>query len=398
MKEIKTIDLFAGAGGITEGFRQAGATCVFANDFNPHACETFRLNHPGVEMVCGAIQDLDARAIRKSLAVRKGELDVLVGGPPCQGFSINAPERFLEDPRNSLFKHYLRFVDEFAPKTFLFENVPGMLSLGGGRIFDTIISQMQERGYRISAKILLAAHYGVPQVRWRLIILGSRLNEAPKHPEPTHYYTCRPNFKGGATIATRLVPLDELRLKPSVTLADAISDLPPVEAGGGEEQTDYRGTKAKSQFARSMRENSKALHNHTANRLSKINFERLAHISPGSAWTSIPHELLPAGMQKARTSDHTMRYGRLSWNSLAGTMMTKCDPHWGAVFHPAQKRTFTVRETARIQSFPDTYRFLGPRAAQYEQVGNAVPVLMAKAIALSLHEHLAHTPPEKQCL
>jgi DNA (cytosine-5)-methyltransferase 1 len=195
MRNLKTIDLFAGAGGITEGFRQAGASCVFANDFNPHACETFRHNHPGVEMVCGAIQDLDAEAIRKSLSIRKGELDVLVGGPPCQGFSINAPERFLEDPRNSLFKHYLRFVDEFAPKTFLFENVPGMLSLGGGGIFDSIISQMRERGYRVSARILLAAHYGVPQVRWRMIILGSRLDEAPKHPEPTHYYDCPPTSK-----------------------------------------------------------------------------------------------------------------------------------------------------------------------------------------------------------
>jgi len=397
MREIKTIDLFAGAGGITEGFRQAGATCVFANDFNLHACQTFRLNHPGVENVCGRIQDLDARGIRKSLGLGKGDLDVLVGGPPCQGFSINAPERFLEDPRNSLFKHYLRFVDEFAPKTFMFENVPGMLSLGGGHIFDTIISQMQERGYRISARILLAAHYGVPQVRWRMIILGSTMASPPKHPEPTHFYTCRPNFKGGATIATRLIPLDEIRLKPAATLADAIADLPAVEAGGGTETMDYGRKTPKSPFALAMREGSKTLHNHTANRLSQINFDRLAHITPGAAWTSIPHDLLPAGMKKARTSDHTMRYGRLAWESLAGTMMTKCDPHWGAVFHPQQERTFTVRETARIQSFPDTYRFLGPRVAQYEQVGNAVPVLMAKAIAVSLAEHLAATTPETQC-
>jgi len=398
MTNLKTIDLFAGAGGITEGFRQAGASCVFANDFNPYACETFRHNHPGVEMICGPIQDLDASAIRKSLAMKKGELDVLVGGPPCQGFSINAPERFLEDPRNSLFKHYLRFVDEFAPKTFLFENVPGMLSLGGGGIFDTILGQMRERGYRVNARILLAAHYGVPQVRWRMIILGSRLEEAPMHPEPTHYYDCRPNFKGGATIATRLVPFDQLCLKPAVTLADAISDLPPVEAGGGKEEMAYGRLPAKSTYGETMREGSKLLYNHTANRLSKINFDRLAHIAPGSAWTSIPHELLPAGMKKARTSDHTMRYGRLSWDSLAGTMMTKCDPHWGAVFHPAQDRTFTVRETARIQSFPDSYRFLGPRVAQYEQVGNAVPVLMAKAIAVCLAEHLAATTPKTRCL
>jgi DNA (cytosine-5)-methyltransferase 1 len=396
-KGVTTIDLFAGAGGITEGFRQAGAHCVFANDFNPHACETFRYNHPNVNLIGGPIQSLDPRKIREDLSLAKGELDILVGGPPCQGFSINAPERFLEDPRNSMFKHYLRFVDEFAPKTFMFENVPGMLSLGGGKIFDTIISQMQERGYHTSARILLAAHYGVPQVRWRMIILGSRLSEAPRHPEPSHFYACRPNFKGGATIATRLVPLDELRLRPAVTLADAISDLPAIEPGKGDEVSSYGRKHAKSSFAMAMRNDSTQLYNHTANRLSKINLDRLAHIMPGNAWTSIPHGLLPAGMKKARTSDHTMRYGRLSWKSLAGTVMTKCDPHWGAVFHPEQNRTFTVRESARIQSFPDTYRFLGPRAAQYEQVGNAVPVLMAKAIAESLISHLSGTSAEISC-
>lgn len=340
-------------------------------------------------MVCGSIQDLDAARIRKTSGLDRGDLAILVGGPPCQGFSINAPERFLEDPRNSLFKHYLRFVDEFAPKLFMFENVPGMLSLGGGRIFDKIIGQMQERGYRTSARILLSAHYGVPQVRWRMIILGSRLGPPPAHPEPTHFHLCRPNFKGGASIATRLVPLDSLRLKSAVTLADAIADLPAVEAGGGTEEMEYGRPKTLPAYAKSMRDGSARLFNHTANRLSKINLDRLAHIQPGSAWTSIPHDLLPAGMQRARTSDHTMRYGRLAWESLAGTMMTKCDPHWGAVFHPEQDRTFTVRESARIQSFPDHYRFMGPRVAQYEQVGNAVPVLMAKAIAKTLIAHLA---------
>jgi DNA (cytosine-5)-methyltransferase 1 len=397
MKQIKTIDLFAGAGGITEGFRQAGAACIFANDFNPHACDTFHHNHPNVEVACGAIQDLKPREIRKGTGLEKGELDILVGGPPCQGFSINAPERFLEDPRNSLFKHYLHFVDEFAPKTFLFENVPGMLSLGGGQVFDTIIGQMQERGYRTSAKILLAAHYGVPQVRWRMIILGSRIGDAPPNPEPTHFYNGRPNFRGGATIATRLVPLDEYRLNPAVTLADAISDLPMVQAGGGDEVSGYGRKKRLSRYASRMREGSDQLFNHTANGLSKINLERLKHIAAGEAWTAIPFDLLPAGMQKARTSDHTMRYGRLRWTALAGTMMTKCDPHWGAVFHPEQLRTFTVREAARIQSFPDSYRFLGPRVAQYEQVGNAVPVLMAKAIAESLIGYLAENPFKISC-
>jgi len=397
MKSFKTIDLFAGAGGITEGFREAGAQCVFANDFNPHACETFRHNHPEVIVKAGSIEELNVSEIRKSTDLKKGELDVLVGGPPCQGFSINAPERFLEDPRNSLFKHYLRFIDEFAPKLLMFENVPGMLSLGGGKIFDTVIRQMQERGYRVSAKILLSAHYGVPQVRWRMIILGSRIGEAPKHPEPTHFYIGRPNFKGGSTIATRLVPLDQLRLSPPVTLHDAIADLPPVDAGCGEEVGAYFENGIQSDFAAAMRAGSTALYNHTANRLSNINLKRLEYIKAGQAWTAIPRDLLPAGMKKARASDHTMRYGRLQWSSLAGTMMTKCDPHWGAVFHPDQPRTFTVREAARIQSFPDSYRFLGPRVAQYEQVGNAVPVLMAKAVAESLSEYLSETPATLLC-
>ena len=128
--------------------------------------------------------------------------------------------------------------------------------------------------------------------------------------------------------------------------------------------------------------------NHTANKLSPINLERLTHIPPGGAWTDIPFALLPAGMKKARRSDHTKRYGRLAWDSLACTMLTKCDPHWGAVFHPDQQRAFSVREAARIQSFPDRYRFLGNKGSQFEQVVNAVPVLLAKAIAESMKVHL----------
>lgn len=396
-KQLTTIDLFAGAGGITEGFRQAGYQCLFANDFDKHACETFSLNHSGVDVSPGPIEDLDPSGIRKGLALQRGELDVLVGGPPCQGFSINAPGRFVEDPRNALFKHYLHFVDEFAPKTFLFENVPGMLSLGGGRIFENIIAEMNERGYHTRAQIILAAHYGVPQVRWRMIILGSRIGEAPKHPEASHFYTCRANFKGGATMATRLLPLDEFRLLPATTLRDAIYDLPPLKAGEGGETSCYDGHSNDSPYAEKMRGSGQVLYNHTANRLSEINLERLKHILPGEAWTSIPFDLLPKGMQRARRTDHTMRYGRLAWDSLSGTMMTKCDPHWGAVFHPDQARTFTVREAARIQSFGDHYRFLGPRVAQYKQVGNAVPVMMAEAIARAIRQCLATKTHEFSC-
>lgn len=360
---------------------------MFANDINSWAIETFRANHPQTQADNSPIEKVDAAALRRELNLARGELDVIVGGPPCQGFSINAPGRFLEDPRNSLFKHYIRFLDEFLPKTLLIENVPGMLSLGGGVIFDQIMKQLTIRGYAVHARILFAGHYGVPQQRWRTIILGSRFNRPPAHPAPTHYAQAFANFRGGRTMTFRLMPLQRAMLLPAATLGDAIRDLPKLEMGQGGEIVAY-DTPPESAYARSMRAGGSVTFNHYASVLSPQNVERMKYIKPGGSWRDIPHHLLPKGMQRARKSDHTKRYGRLSYDGLAGTVLTKCDPHWGAVFLPDQDRALTVREAARIQSFPDSYKFLGPRGAQYEQVGNAVPVLMAEAIARSLAEAL----------
>ena len=382
-QRFTTIDLFCGAGGITEGFRRAGFKCLYANDINHWAIETFRANHPGTHADNRPIEKVDAASLRRELKLRPGELDVIVGGPPCQGFSINAPERFLEDPRNSLFKHYIRFLDEFKPKTLLIENVPGMLSLAGGVIFEQILKELRGHGYDVQARILFAAHYGVPQERWRTIILGSRFSPCPAHPSPTHYATARANFKGGNTMTFRLMPLEQPALRPAVTLKEAIADLPRLEMGQGGEIVTY-DRPAKSQYACEMRGDGAVTFNHFAGVLAPQNVERMKYIKPGGSWRDIPHGLLPKGMQKARKSDHTKRYGRLRHDGLSGTILTKCDPHWGAVFLPDQDRALTVREAARIQSFPDTYKFLGPRVAQYEQVGNAVPVLMAEAIAREL--------------
>src|ERR1041384_5615899 len=168
---LLTIDLFSGAGGITEGFREAGYHCLYANDSMPEAMETFSYNHPGTWCDGRDIEEVDPAQVRARLKLHKGALDVLVGGPPCQGFSINAPERFLSDRRNKLFRDYLRFLEEFEPKAFLFENVPGLLSLGDGKVFRQIVREFAEHGYHVSEKILFAAHYGVPQERWRLILL-----------------------------------------------------------------------------------------------------------------------------------------------------------------------------------------------------------------------------------
>ncbi len=375
-----TLDLFCGAGGITEGFRQAGFDCLFATDLNPHAIDTFHNNHPSTPVACGPIEELQPNLIRQRVGLDVGELDCLVGGPPCQGFSINAPDRFLEDPRNSLFRHYIRFIDEFRPKTLLIENVPGMLSLANGLIANLIFEELARRGYTVTYRVLFAAHYGVPQQRWRLIVLASRLGEPIQHPEPETFALARANFTGGRRLTYRLGPIDEVRLPAAPTVLQAIGDLPELGPGQGGEIASYT-MPAHSVYARRMRQGSELVYNHVAPRISEINLERLKYIEPGGSWRDIPESLLPSGMRRARRSDHTKRYGRLHPDGLAGTVMTKVDPHWGPVFHYSQQRTLTVREAARMQSFPDAYRFSGPKVAQYEQVGNAVPVLLAAAVA-----------------
>lgn len=382
-RQLTTIDLFAGAGGLSEGFRQAGFKCLYANEIDRFAAATFGDNHPRTEVETAPVEEVLAGDVRTRLGLQKGELTVLTGGPPCQGFSINAPGRFLSDPRNSLFRHYVRFLEEFQPRVFVFENVPGLLSLGGGAIFERIVGEFARCGYAVAAKILFAAHYGVPQERWRLFILGARGAPPPLFPQPSHYAVRRANFRGGRTMVYRLEPDAARILEPYVSVAAALDDLPALEMGEGGEIVEY-DRPAHSEYARTLRNGGVQTYNHFAARLSEKNQARLRYIKPGGSWRDIPHELLPEGMKRARKSDHTRRYGRLHPDGLAGTIMTKCDPHWGPVFLPCQDRALTVREAARLQSFPDWYRFCGSRVSQYEQVGNAVPVLLARAVAESI--------------
>ena len=352
----------------------------------PEAIQTFRHNHPRVWADNRPIEDVSAEEIRRILKFRKCELDVLIGGPPCQGFSINAPDRFLYDPRNKLFKEYIRFLEEFKPSAFVFENVPGLLSLAEGKIFNQIVGELSSHGYTVSYRILFAAHYGVPQERWRLIIMGSRFGQVMP-PLPTHYATGRANFRGGRTLTFNLDESNEKSLHPFVNVGDAIGDLPRLALGEGSERVEYDQL-ANSSYSKSIRNPEGITFNHYASKLSKQNSERMKHVKPGGSWRDIPFDLLPAGMKKARKSDHTKRYGRLANSGLSGTVMTKCDPHWSSVFLPDQDRALTVREAARLQAFPDCYEFKGSRVSQYVQVGNAVPVLMARAIANSIREHL----------
>ncbi len=386
MSTLNMIDLFSGAGGLSEGLSEAGFNSLFASEIVPAYAETYKKNHPSSSVLTADIRSVDAAAIRDKLNIERGELDLIAGGPPCQGFSINAPIRSTLDERNHLFKEYLRFVDAFAPRAVLIENVPGLVSFEHGATLHAILDALAELGYGANVRILGAPFYGVPQMRWRTIVLGLRGRTLPPeaYPEPIYHAPIRANFTStfdGKSIIKE--PSPEANAK-FVTVKEAIGDLPPLKCG-------EQGKKVKEYFCEPFceyqirsRQGSIGVVNHEAPRLSPINLKRLEFIRPGGNWTDIPDELLPAGMKLARKSDHTKRYGRVCPDGLASTILTKCDPHWGAYFHYEQNRSFTVREAARLQSFPDHFIFTGTTAEQFAQVGNAVPPLLAQAVGLSL--------------
>ena len=380
------IDLFAGAGGLSEGLEEAGFHGIFASEIVPQYADTYRRNHPSTTVMTQDIRKLDAEDIRKQLGMKKGQLTLIAGGPPCQGFSINAPIRSTLDQRNHLFKEYLRFVDAFQPRAILIENVPGLVSFEDGDTLHAILNALGELGYGADVRILGAAYYGVPQMRWRTVILGLRGKELPRNafPEPVCHAPIRPNFTATFDGHSLLkIPAADI---PGnfVSVKDAIGDLPPVRAGErGDECREYICA-PQCDFQRAVRRGSSGVYNHEAPHLSLINLQRLKYIKPGGNWTDIPHDLLPRGMKLARKSDHTKRYGRLSPDGLASTILTKCDPHWGAYFHYGQDRSLTVREAARCQSFPDHYIFYGSQQEQFAQVGNAVPPMLAKAVGVAL--------------
>lgn len=383
---IRCIDLFAGAGGLSEGLSEAGFHCLFANEVMPIYALTYMRNHVGTKVLTSDIRTVDAYDILQDLGIKRGELDLIAGGPPCQGFSINAPIRSNEDSRNHLFREYLRFVDAFAPRAILIENVPGLVSFEKGATLHAIIEALADLGYGADVRILGAAYYGVPQMRWRTIIIALRGREVPTDafPSPTFHAPIRPNFTTTFD-GKQLVkfPTSE-SLANFTTVEEAIGDLPPLRCGEKGEAIKEYFMEPQCEYQQMMRVGSGGVYNHESPRLSETNLKRMKYIKPGGNWTDIPYDLLPKGMQKARKSDHTMRYGRVRPDGLASTILTKCDPHWGAYFHYSQDRSFTVREAARIQSFPDHYVFYGNIAEQFAQVGNAVPPLLAKAIGLSI--------------
>ncbi len=376
------IDLFSGAGGITLGLANSGFDVLACSDHNP-ACErTHRRNFPGIPFIRTDIAQLKGADLLKVTSLGRGQLDLLIGGPPCQGFSIIG-RREVFDPRNRLIHEYLRVARELKPKCVIIENVPGLATLDKGAILRNIGDTFAEAGYSADCAELLAAQYGTPQMRWRMFFIGWRL-DLGKHggfPLPSH---------GRAGIGD-LVPnrtISSADLANFVTIRDAIGDLPVV--GGGEIVDTYTRLPA-SIFQKAMRSGSgTTLANHYAARLSKQNMARLELLKPGQDWRSLPHELLPRGMQRALRKDHTRRYRRMQWDGVARSIITRFrDPKSGEYIHPEQHRTISIREAARIQSFPDWFVFEGSYSELYDQVGNAVPPLLARAVGREIQQMLA---------
>ncbi len=365
--KFKLIDLFSGAGGMSEGFSQAGFVPLAANDFDAHSANTYRENNLGVAFIPGPIESIDAKHLLSAANVKRGELDAIIGGPPCQAFSVYNHQRGMHDERSGLFREYLRIVAGVRPKFVVMENVTGITSVDNGTAVKEIYTELEKLGYYVEHRILKAEAYGVPQERRRIFFIGALKQKSIIWPEPICW---------------------EESLFPQPTVWDAISDLPALKICEGAEATEYT-SKPKSDYQYDMRLNSTKLYNHVAPYLAPINLKRLAYIPQGGSWRDIPHSLLPAGMKRARRCDHTKRYGRLHPDGLACTILTKCDLHWGAFIHPTQERSLTVREAARLQSFPDSFRFTGPRGEQFRQVGNAVPPILAKAVGMAIVKMLS---------
>jgi len=357
------IELFSGAGGLMLGLEIAGFNSVVANEIHPDPCKTLRRNFPNTRVVEGSIVGMSGDELLKRAGLTKddiGDIDLVAGGPPCQGFSTAGLKNPI-DSRNNLVREFVRVVAELKPKYFLLENVSGLTTMYNGKIFKSLLEQIKSIGYKYNYGILKASDFGVPQMRKRLIVLGARDGEPPTIPIPTHYDPKNQN-------------LFTLKLKPYVTVGEALDDLQLIDQG---EIGYLYNKKPETDYQKYLREGATSIYNHQASKHKPKTMEYYGLVPPGGTWLDIPKHL--------RNKKQGIQ--RLPINGISRTVTTEPTD----LLHPILNRIPTVRELARIQSFPDKFEFLGQRTtgnkmrrfgycSQTQQVGNAVPPLLAKAI------------------
>lgn len=351
IQEFRILDLFCGAGGFSYGMhKNEHFTTVVALDFNEQAADTFKRNMPFSEVITGDIKEESVRQIVLKVAKEK-KVNMIIGGPPCQGFSLKGKKLGLKDSRNYLFLEYLKFVEEIKPEIFVIENVKSLLTTSDGWFKDEILDYIYKLGYNVDYGVMNARKFGVPQTRERAIFICSKTK-------------------------TVVLPKGDEKI---VTIRDAMSDLEYLESAQGEFECDYIN-EPRSEYQKLMRSHSDKLYNHVASNHSTMVLEKLAMIPPEKGKEFLPDKL--KGNQKFDTT-----WGRLVWDDVSPTIDTRFDtPSNGTNSHPVLNRSITPREAARIQSFDDEFVFYGPRRAISAQIGNAVPPLMAKAIADQIWE------------
>lgn len=349
---MNAIDLFSGAGGLSLALKECGFDILFANEINPRFAETHTLNFPSVPMICDDINNISLGTVKQY--IDKKEVDLIVGGPPCQGFSVFGKRRFIntqeydphKDPRNALVYQYIRLVNELKPKFFFMENVKGFTNLDKGLFVENVKKQFRKLGYGdIWCEIICAADYGVPQERYRMFMIGNRLGIKYEKPIPTHF------------------PFDSDLIPKYKTVGETIMDLV------GKENT---------------------IPNHVPLVHKPIVAARYGYVKEGCKLNidDLPPELAVATRKDSKTgkvANYSHVYKRLDRSKPSTTMVPG---HNAFPIHPTLNRTLTAREAARIQTFPDSHIFTGTRQEQCIQVGNAVPPQMAKPFIARIKEYL----------
>jgi DNA (cytosine-5)-methyltransferase 1 len=346
------IDLFCGAGGLSKGFENAGFEIVGGIDFNQDAINTFNHNFKKAKGVCCDILKLTDKEIKNKFKNLES-IDVIIGGPPCQGFSEANRNKKNDDTRNKLFFQFLKFVDLAQPKVVIIENVRGIVTQNNGYAKNKIYEIFEKRGYYVNHKVLDASDYGVPQKRMRNFFVITK---------------------------DKLFEFDKLKkVKKKTTVYDAISDLYNLE---NRNNNLYFNINKASEYAKLINFGTNKIYNHEVIYPADVVQKRISYVKQGENWQAIPGELFT----NQRNNRHSSAYKRLNEKDVSVTIDTG-NTH-SNYFHPLYNRIPTVREAARIQSFPDNFEFLGSRTEQYKQVGNAVPPLLAETIAKEVLEVL----------